>query len=78
MPITFEIIHTCVQNATLNEVPSKSHKYFVCVSHICFFTSMTPEVFLFFFFFFFLQKLIKFLLQFINLLHLVDIFVLTH
>ena len=48
MPITFEIIHTCVsiQNNIAYEVLSDSHKYFTFVSHISSFTSMIPYVFL--------------------------------
>ena len=42
MPITFEIVHTCVsiQSTNAHEVLSDSHKYFTFVSHILSFTSM--------------------------------------
>ena len=44
MPLTFEIIHTCVsmKNTNDHEVLHDSHKYFTYARHICSFTSMTP------------------------------------
>ena len=47
MAIISEVVHTfvCIQNTYANEVLSDSHKYVAFVSHICYFTFMTPYVF---------------------------------
>ena len=76
MPKTFEIVYTfvCIQNANTHEVLHGSHKYFTFVSHFCSFSSIIPSVFLVGSHVF---SAIKVLLQFINILHLVAIFVLS-
>ena len=78
MAITFEIVHTCVsvQNTNGYEVLSDSHKYFTFVSHISslilisMISLIIPHLAVIFVF-----PCMTFLLQFINILHLVDIFV---
>ena len=44
MPMTFEILHTCIsiQNTNDHEVLDDGYKYFGLVSHIFSFTSMIP------------------------------------
>ena len=61
MPITFEVVHTCIsiQNTNAHAVLDDSHKYFTFVSHICDPFSIPYLVVVmfvcFFFFFIFLQ-----------------------
>ena len=79
MPLTFEIIHTClsIQKANGHEVLSDSHKYFTFVSHNYLSSPMNPWVFFVWQSYLVLsQMLMVFLLQFINILYLAVIFAL--
>ena len=79
MPLTFEIVHTCVyiQNTNDHEELSDSHKYFTFVSQYLFLN--TYDLFIIpHFTVIFVFAAMKFLLQFINILHLPDILALSH